>query len=159
MTTQHFRRISWVAALIGLLASGCGASGGGTPPPKLYPVTGSVKYKGQAVPGAKVMFLGDGKSPPAVGVTDDSGNFSLSSLAGAGAVGGTHIVAIVKNTGNEAPKVMMTMEEAAAAAQNPPKPAAESSLIPAKYTDGATSGLQYEVKASGDNHFDIELTD
>ncbi len=41
---------------------------------------------------------GDGKSPPAVGVTDDSGRFVLSSLSGTGAVTGKHQVAIVKNT-------------------------------------------------------------
>lgn len=158
-TTRQFRLAMWAAATTGLLFTGCSGSGGGTPPPKLYPVTGTVKYKGQAVPGAKVMFLGDGTSPPAVGVTDEAGNFTLSSLAGTGAVGGRHVVAIVKNTGNDAPKIMMTMEEAAAAAQNPPTPPAESSLIPVKYTDGATSGLEFEVKTSGENHFIIDLTD
>jgi hypothetical protein len=159
MTARNFRKLWWTAAFSAILASGCGAGGGATPPPKLYQVTGTVKYKGQAVPGAKVMFLGDGTSPPAVGVTDDSGNFTLSSLAGTGAVAGRHVVAIVKNTASEAPKIMMTMEEAAAAAQNPPKPPTESSLIPSKYTDASTSGLEYEVKTSDDNHFDIELTD
>jgi hypothetical protein len=53
--------------------------------------------------------------------------------------------------------MMMSMEEAAAAARNP-RPA-EGSLIPAKDGNAATSGLEFEVAASGDNHFDIELTD
>jgi hypothetical protein len=140
-----------------LLWSGCG--GDGPAPPKLYGVTGAVSYKGQPVPGAKVMFLGDGKSPPAVGVTDDAGKFSLSSLAGTGAVAGKHTVVIVKNTDAEPANVMMSMEEAALAAQNPPEPPKETSLIPAKYTNAATSGLEFEVQTSGDNEFKIDLTD
>lgn len=156
MSARLFQRVLWVGTSCVLL-SGCGSGGAGAP--ALYAVTGTVTYKGQAVPGAKVMFLGDGKSPPAVGVTDDAGKFRLSSLAGAGAVAGRHSVAIIKNTDGDQPNVAMTMEEAALAAQNPPKPPPSGSLIPAKYSDSATSGLEYEVATSGSNHFDIELKD
>ncbi len=142
-------------ALWGLV--GCG--GGAKDKPKLYRVTGAVTYKGQPVPGAKVMFLGDGKSPPAVGVTDDGGKFVLSSLAGTGAVAGKHPVMIIKNTdaAPEAP-VDTSMEAAAKAAQTKTATAKEASLIPAKYANAATSGLEFEVKSSG-NDFTIELKD
>jgi hypothetical protein len=146
-----------VATAACLLLAGCGD--GGPPKPELYRVTGTVTYKGHPVPGAKVMFLGDGKSPPSVGITDDAGNFTLSSLAGSGAVAGKHTVAIVKNTDAEPADTMMSMEEAAAAARNPPKRPAEGSLIPAKYGNAATSGLEFEVATSGSNHFEIELKD
>jgi hypothetical protein len=144
--------------MVPLLISGCG--GATKDSPKLYRVTGTVKYKGTAVPGAKVMFLGDGKSPPAVGVTDDSGRFSLSSLSGTGAVAGKHQVAIIKNAApEEAAPANLSMEAAAAEARKPAKKAATASLVPAKYASGGSSGLEYEVKASGANDFAIDLVD
>lgn len=147
----------FAAVTVGLLA-GCG--GKAKDAPKLYRVTGAVTYKGQPVPGAKVMFLGDGKSPPAVGVTDDSGKFSLTSLAGTGAVAGKHPVMILKNT-DAAPEAPAdtSMEGAAKAAQAKTVASKEASLIPAKYTNSATSGLEFEVKSSGSNDFPIELKD
>ena len=137
-------------------ASGCG---GAADAPKLYRVTGVVTYKGQDVPGAKVMFMGDGTKPPAVGITNDDGKYSLSSLAGTGAVSGRHVVAVIKEAeADPAQKVNMTMEEAAAAAQAPEKSSKPTSLIPAKYADPQTSGLEFEV-TTGTNDFSIDLTD
>ena len=155
--SRHFRQTVCLAMASCLPLAGCG--GDGPAPPELYGVTGTVTYKSQPVPGAKVMFMGDGKSPPAVGVTNASGEFELSSMAGTGAAAGKHAVVVVKNTEAKEPEAALTMEEAARAAQNPPEPPAVGSLIPAKYADAATSGLEYEVEPSGSNHFNIELTD
>lgn len=155
------RSVSYWYVVVACLAVGAfgGCSGGAKDKPKLYRVTGAVTYKGQPVPGAKVMFLGDGKSPPAVGVTDDSGKFILSSLAGTGAVAGKHPVMIVKNT-DAAPEAPAdtSMEAAAKAAQTKNVAPKEASLIPAKYANAATSGLEFEVKTSG-NDFPIDLKD
>ena len=138
------------------LALGCG---GAADAPTLYRVTGVVTYKGQNVPGAKVMFMGDGTKPPAVGVTNEEGKYSLSSLAGTGAVAGRHVVAVIKESeADPAEKVNMSMEEAAAAAQKPEKSSKPTSLIPGKYADPQTSGLEFEV-TSGTNDFPIELKD
>jgi len=147
---------SSIALLFCCLAVGCG---GASDAPTLHKVTGTVTYNGEAVPGAKVMFLGDGTKPPAVGVTDTAGKYTLSSLAGTGAVAGKHAVAVVKMSEVEDPaKVNMTMEEAAAAVQEPEKNTTATSLIPTKYSDAQTSGLEFEVK-SGANEFSIELKD
>lgn len=155
------RSVSCWYVVVGFLSvwAFCGCGGGAKDKPKLYRVTGAVTYKGQPVPGAKVMFLGDGKSPPAVGVTDDSGKFALSSLAGTGAVAGKHPVMIVKNTdaAPEAP-VDTSMEAAAKAAQTKNVAPKEASLIPSKYANASTSGLEFEVKTSG-NDFTIDLKD
>lgn len=158
MPARRWSHLLFVSLFALLHIVGCG--GGAQDAPKLYRVTGTVKYKGTAVPGAKVMFLGDGKSPPAVGVTNDSGQFSLSSLAGSGAVAGRHQVAIVKNTAaEEAAPVNMSMEAAAEEAKKPKAKPTTTSLVPAKYSNGGTSGLEFEVKASGTNDFAIDLVD
>ena len=105
------------------------------------------------------MFMGDGTKPPAVGITSETGTYSLSSLAGTGAVAGRHVVIVVKESEAEAPaNVNMSMEEAAAAAQLPEKAQGPTSLIPAKYSNAQTSGLEFEVK-TGSNEFPIELVD
>lgn len=150
---------SWtIAAIASLLIAGCGG-GGPDDAPELYGVTGTIKYNGQPVPGAKVMFLGDGSAPPAVGVTNSSGEFVLSSLAGTGAAAGKHAVVVVKNSESATSQPALTMEEAAEAAQNPPSESTETSLIPSKYGSAATSDLSFEVSSTGANHYDIVLTD
>jgi len=154
-----FVRAQLLILLTFVVISGTSGCGGASDAPKLYRVTGVVSYKGQNVPGAKVMFLGDGTKPPAVGITNDEGKYSLSSLAGTGAVAGRHVVAVVKESeADPAEKINMSMEEAAAAAQKPDKPSKPMSLIPAKYSSPQTSGLEFEV-TSGTNEFPIELKD
>ncbi|MFO1002875.1 MAG: carboxypeptidase-like regulatory domain-containing protein [Planctomycetaceae bacterium] len=146
--------VMMLAAVV--FSSGCG---GASDAPTLYRVSGIVTYKGQNVPGAKVMFMGDGTKPPAVGITNEDGKYSLSSLAGTGAVAGRHVVAVIKESEPDpTEKVNMSMEEAAAAAQKPEKSSKPTSLIPAKYADPQTSGLEFEV-TSGTNDFPIDLKD
>ena len=144
-----------VLMIISAAVAGCGGAVKGAP--KLYRVSGTVTYKGQPVAGAKVMFMGDGTKAPAVGVTDDAGRYSLSSLAGSGAVEGKHVVAIMKESEPDpAAKVNMSMEEAAEAAKKPAKTGAGTSLIPAKYQKPETSGLEFVVKPES-NTIPIEL--
>jgi len=154
-----FVRPQLLIILIFVAIFGTSGCGGVSDAPKLYRVTGVVTYKGQNVPGAKVMFMGDGTKPPAVDITNDDGKYSLSSLAGPGAVAGRHIVAVVKESEAEPfEKINMSMEEAAVASQKPEKPAKPTSLIPAKYSSPQSSGLEFEV-TSGTNEFAIELID
>jgi hypothetical protein len=153
--------LRFIAPMLGIVVgclslSGCGGTKGA---PSLYRATGTVTYKDQAVPNAKVMFLGDGKSAPAVGVTDSNGRFVLRSLTGTGAPAGRHVVAIVMDIQDEKPASAMTMEEAAKAAQNPTKESKPASVIPSKYANAATSGLEFQVNTSGTNDFKIELND
>ena len=142
-----------------VLLAGCSSDG----KPQPVPVSGTVLYKGQPVPGAQVVFLSKGTSPAAVGNTDDGGNFSLSTYDEEdGAVPGDYSVTVVKMQGSagadpNAPFDPVADMEAAARNTAPPPPA--KSLLPTKYGAAATSGLQFTVAASGSNQFKIELTD
>jgi hypothetical protein len=127
--------------------------------PKAVAASGKVTYKNLPVEGATVSFLGDGTIPPAVATTDSSGEFILTtSRSGDGAVPGKHQVTVTKIVGPpvKAAKTKMTMEEAAEAAKEAAA-AKPLSMLPERYATVDTSGLQYEVKASGTNNFEIKL--
>jgi hypothetical protein len=131
----------------------------------MYPVRGSVIYKGKPVPGASVTFMANGAPRAAVGKTDAAGNFQLTSFEpGDGAVAGMHEVTVKKYTTEPPP--MPTQQEADADPASADRYTAamvrwtESAkfAVPKKYTDRNTSDLRYEVK-EGDNDFKIELVD
>lgn len=148
-----------------ILLSGCGG-GSSSGRPKPVPTSGRVTYKSSPVAGATVSFLGDGTSQPAVAITDDDGNFVLTTNRGGdGAVPGDHRVTVSKIVGGaisaEAPKAL-TMDEAVVAYNNKAKqgaPAKPLSMLPEKYSRQESSGLQFTVKAGEKNHFDLTLTD
>lgn len=128
-----FARLGFLLAIV-VIGAGLPGCGGSKKGPKLLRVTGVLTYKGQPVPEARVMFMGDGSSPPSVGVTNEEGKFALSSMTGAGAVPGQHRVAVEKNGESVDPPVFMTMDEAVEAAKKPaPKSSSAASLIPPKY--------------------------
>lgn len=142
------------------LLIGCGGTSG----PRTVPAGGSVKYKGQPLAGANVAFLGDGKSPPALAITDSSGNFTLTTTnANDGAVPGHYQVTVSKMSASKpAASTDNSMEGAAKAAQNPAEKNEPTSLIPIKYSTAGSSGLAYDVKDTSDskaNQFNIELND
>ena len=148
--------------LLMLLATliGCGGNSG----PRTVPAGGTVKYKGQPLAGANVAFLGDGKNPPALAITDASGNFTLTTTsANDGAVPGQYQVTITKLAPSKAAAPAdNSMEGAAKAAQVSAESTGPESLIPGKYNSAGTSGLAYEVKDTADsksNQFNIELND
>jgi hypothetical protein len=91
--------LGWAAALLTVSAAGCGKGDFAT-----ATVTGRVVHQGQGVPDVGVSFApkGDGKktSPgkPAIGVSDASGNFALSTYEeGDGAVVGQHQVSLSRD--------------------------------------------------------------
>lgn len=146
------------------LSLGCGQA---TDPnrPKTYPVSGTVTQAGTPVEGATVTFhLADG-SRGAVGLTDENGNYTLTTFsAGDGAVAGDHKVKVTKfdrptvtpksdgsvaDTGDE-PEVPEGRE-------SPEDDSAPKSLLPEKYANVETSGLTATVSESGDNKFDFSL--
>lgn len=139
------------AFLIGIC--GCGAEDTRA---KVVPVTGQVLYKGEPVAGASVAFWGDGTATPAVGQTDSSGKFKLTTQDREGAVLGKHKVTVSKievkggATGNP------SMEDAAKA---PAVVTEAKSELPKKYSEQAQSPLEQTVTASGPNDFKLELKD
>ncbi len=150
------RRLWLVMAGIVVLSIGCSKAPAG---PKKVPAGGKVTYKNVPVEGATVSFLGDGKIPPAVAITDASGEFVLTTtVSGDGAVPGAHRVTVTKVIGQPVKSTgSMSMDDAAKAASNPPPK--QVSAIPEKYGAVDSSGLQFTVKEGDKNHFAIELTD
>jgi hypothetical protein len=132
------------------------------------PASGTVTLDGAPVEGARVTFspkAADGKA--AVGMTDSSGDFTLTTDGTAeGALPGSYTVTIAKTGGGagtvdprsgggqmspeEAAKFMEQVKEMATAKQE--------DLLPEKYKSPATSGLTAEVKAGQDNTFPFDLT-
>lgn len=140
---------------------GCSGGGGGGNHPDTVAVTGTVTYNGSAVDGATVVFSpAGGSQESAFGTTDSSGAFSLKTHWGAdGAVPGKYKITVMKTEGEVAgsgdgEEVEMVIEEEGSA-----KPSAISHSLPTKYNSAASTDLEEEVTAGGDNNFDLTLTD
>jgi hypothetical protein len=102
---------------------------------RFVPVQGRVLLDGKPVAGAAVLFEPEGGGVPATGVTDGSGEFSLSTSGrGAGAVTGKHSVSVSKQV-----------------AAQPNRKVEEGEIVPMKfetpekYASPQTSGLTIEV--------------
>jgi len=141
----------WIVAAVALVAGGCSRSSG------LVPVTGTVTYKGQPVPGATVVFMGSENTRPATAVTQADGSYSLMTLDAKGAMPGSYTAIVTKTDAPSASGEPPSMEEAAKQVNRPPPPPKD--LLPAKYSDAARSPLKFEVKAGQKNHFDLQLAD
>jgi hypothetical protein len=151
MTTQGLTRLlAWIG-LLGVI-SGCGSG------PKLNPVTGTVKYKGNAVPGATVTFrLQEAKNATmAIGTTDAQGQFELTTYqAGKGAAAGKYKVTVTKFTTPGSGGAGGASDMKAAFTQKTP---VERNELPAKYADRTGTPLEKTVVA-GKNDFPLDLTD
>jgi hypothetical protein len=129
--------------------------------PKTAPVSGVVTYKGQPVEGATITFFAQpGKGRGAVGSTDASGQFTMTTFQPKdGAIPGSYRVSISK----------MDMEGAPAEGGPPtggkkgeggePFSGIAKDLLPTKYKDAGKSGLTAEVKEDGAKDLKFELTD
>jgi hypothetical protein len=146
MTLRSLLGLLFCAALP-LVLSGCGKGH-----PGLVPVTGTVTYRGQAVEGARVMFMAaeatSGNTPAANGKTDAQGRFSLMTFVpGDGAVPGNY-------------RVLITKREEMPDPQQPKSPyKITRDLLPTRYGNPSRSGLKVEVKAGQTNDFEFKLTD
>ncbi|MDA1231753.1 MAG: hypothetical protein O2856_13345 [Planctomycetota bacterium] len=147
--------------------TGCGGDEVEKPP--LYPVKGTVTLNGTLLAGAAVTFHPK-SGPTARGVTDEKGEFTLTTFDGGdGAVEGTHTVTVQKvEGGNAAP---------AAATPDPDKggevvvdtstgPGADGttemeepkSLVPVEFTTVLNTTLTFTVKTDGENEAKFDLT-
>ena len=158
---------SFAALLTGLTIVGCGAEKTSV---QLAPAEGTVTYQGRPLADATVLFAPE-KGPIATGVTDLEGHFTLATGSRRGAAVGTSKVAI--NVGGppggaetEAPPPPKTEEEAREFSKKAGEMqmqmaqdelAKPHSIIPPRYEKAESSGLSYEVKASGPNNFEIKL--
>jgi hypothetical protein len=94
-------------------------------------------------PGTVVFAPVDG-GKPATGSIDDDGNYSLKTSREMGLAAGKYTVAV-------------SIRELPENVKRGDRPPLGKLLIPEKYEQSTTSGLEYEVE-SGDNTIDIPLT-
>lgn len=157
------------SALMGLcLITGCSSGKG----PKLAAADGTVTFMGAPLAGASVIFIPD-KGPVAMGITDTSGKFVLSTGPDRGALVGPGKFTVTASTGG------IDSKDAEAVSKQPKTPAETEaymkkaaemqkamasgqialpkSLLPIKYAKAETSDLVHTIKENGDNHFAIDL--
>lgn len=119
-----------------VLVAGCGGSGSRA---KTVAVSGVLLLDGQPVPEARIRFVPtnpDGR--PAIGDTDASGKFKLSTFEpGDGIIPGEYDADITSNTAPS--KAVDTSDMAAKIASVEPK----DGSVPEKYRDTKTSQLHY----------------
>jgi hypothetical protein len=117
---------------------GCGRGGG------LAPVSGTVTYRGQPVPGASVAFIPETVGAlPASGLTDNTGRYELmTTVPGDGVPPGKYLVAI---TARGPDKPLPPGEASVVVGDAVPG----DPLIPERYFQPDTSGLTAEVPAGG----------
>lgn len=123
-----------------VLLSGCQSGEG----PRLYEVTGTVTFHGKPLSGAMVSFLplpGEAAPRGSNARTDSSGTYRLAYNERYGALPGKYSVEISSES--------EILENRVVVGKTP-------ETIPAEYNDKTT--LEAEVKASGENRFDFELT-
>lgn len=119
-----------------VLALGCG----GPSEPKLVQVKGKITYKGQALPGGTVAFLGSGGYRAVAPIMRD-GQYSLKAPLG------DVQVAVVTRT--PTPEKMKKGQRPAVREVNMPPGVNPKSLPPEKYERFDTSGLTATVKEDG----------
>ncbi|MEX1042179.1 MAG: carboxypeptidase-like regulatory domain-containing protein [Pirellulaceae bacterium] len=127
---------------------------------------GTVRYQGEPLAGATVTFIPQSGQRPAVGLTDESGNFQVTTLTTRdGALPGPYKVTVTKTDEAVAPKNMqeMSVEEMRAyeseMMKGPPVSKDPTHLLPVKYKSADTTPFTCEVEAAGGNKFEFELTD
>jgi hypothetical protein len=142
MQTGLWRTLA-LSTTLAVTIGGCGSSAPDRP--ATVPVKGKVTYKGQPVTKGTVSFQPDQGSPATAEIQPD-GTYSLSTFQpGDGAVPGHYRVGIIANTADP------TMIPGSTPGYKPPK-----DLVPKKYNDPMTSGLEATVSKDGKD-VDLDL--
>lgn len=148
-----------MCALHVALCAGC--SGETSKAPKLVPAKGAVKYQGKPIVAATVLF-NPTDGTPAMGMTDNEGNFTVTTGGRPGALIGKHKVIITKaSTGADGksrtdmkPQDMEKMVKEGVSFA-PPK-----SEFPVRYTTLSGTNLEADVSADpASNVFEFNLVD
>lgn len=152
---QRFQRMCLVACVaLVMLSAGCGARG-----PAMAPAGGTVLYNGQPLANADVVFIPEDKGPSAVGQSAADGKFTLSTSGRPGAMVGKHQVAIQATERRRRDgKADPVPSQELVPESELKSPYVSRSVIPTSYANQFESGLNAEVKKSGENQFTFELT-
>jgi hypothetical protein len=130
----------------GGLIAGCGSNG-----PETVKVRGIVSLDGKPVEDATVGFTPKDGGRPAMGTTDASGQFTLTTFTpGDGAVVGTHTVTVskIRSSGQQVDASTVPAGSNAMPLSGPTAPGAIKIqwVVPPKYADPKTSGFTVDVK-------------
>ena len=145
------------------LWAGCSGSGGGGERVKVYRASGKVTMSGGAVANASVTFSPQEKQPVATGLTDNEGNFTLTTYEGGdGAAAGDYVAIVTKSVASSDPtaashEAYASGKTDASAMHSAEKSSAPTSGLPEKYSRVDQSDLKATVTADGDNVFNLEL--
>jgi hypothetical protein len=126
-------------------------------------VEGIVTLDGVPVTDATITFSPKGNEPAAVGKTDSSGKYTLSSLQGGkngqGALAGDYYVTIKKmiNTASKPTEEELRNASEKGIDLTMKYPSKMEYVIPPKYENKKTSGLEATIK-SGKNKINFDLT-
>ncbi len=160
----HFKP-SICIVLLAIMLSGCGGdTGKGKPRAKVYKTKGKVTFLGSPVVGAVVSFSPKGDQPAAIGRTNDSGEYVLTTYAaGDGAAAGEFTVMVMLIDSGDAEKTP-AMAHAKTQAEYVPvdthnvkKAKSSGNVLPTKYADPKTSTLTAKVEAGKENNFPFDV--
>ena len=139
---------SWLSAslLLPMVLLGCGESGSGAKDWKLAPISGVVKLQGKPMENPVVTFIPD-EGPTAVGIGNESGEFSMRTNGSKGVVVG---------------KCKVTVTSAGGVAAIPPSDGNEMKLVAKgklnnKYASPDTTDLIVEVPEAGNEKMTLDL--
>ncbi|MCA9049370.1 MAG: hypothetical protein KDA89_11615 [Planctomycetaceae bacterium] len=140
--------------LLCVLIVGCGPAVDTGERVSVVPVSGTLSFQGQPLTGYQVTVMPKEGARVATGVSDASGHFVLgTNEAGDGCPAGPCRIAIVwspPDTTADNPGTEQIVDDP----RKLPKPTV---VIPAKFTNPETSGLDRDVPADGSATVDIEL--
>lgn len=151
-----------IFATVVLAACFLGCSGGSEGRKPTHVVTGQVTYGGGPVSGASVFFAPTEGQPVAIGKTDESGNYTLTTYeTGDGAAEGKYIVVVTKKAAPVAKTEALSPDDPnyGQASHEATEAAGSGSLLPEKYSSSATSDLEAIVKAGEENKIDLALVE
>lgn len=152
MNQIRIGRLIMMAVMMGLV-TGCTQK-------EYAPVTGVVTFDGKPVANANIAFDPDNDGPMSVGTTTPEGAFSLSVARERdkpGAKVGSHRVTI---TAFEEPSSSQNSDPALGSlAMATESEAGVTNLLPDRYADFGTSGLTFDVSASGENFAEFKLVE
>lgn len=132
------------------LAAGCARVGPPPGPPRLptVPAAGVVRYRGQPLAKASLVFHREDGLASALAKTDESGGFTLGTYAAAdGAPAGGYRVSVAISTTTEIePGVLAPLPEGGS-----------RSGLPLRYSDPSTSGLKVTIPEGGNEDIQLEI--
>lgn len=162
MHVSKLEKSTWIVAILLLTVTGCNSS----TDPALVPAGGVINYQGRPLPGAKVTFVPEKMGGLAMATTDSAGKFKLKTGVESGVAVGSCKVSVMMMEGSDEgglPKSMtpedMQKMQIEGKLQTMLADREKKSLIPKRYGNAESSGLTYEIKASGENQFTIDLSD